>query len=130
MRRTLLAVLALTFVGCSPTVARYQKSERLRTRTRWAMLPFVNHSETPQAGERVEAMLMTLLRAKGVGSLDAYPAPKEDDSRLTVSDSQRLGESLAWAKSQKFDYAVTGSVEEWRYKSGVDGEPAIGVSLR
>jgi polysaccharide biosynthesis protein PelC len=94
------------------------------------MLPFVNHSETPQAGERIEAMLSTLLRAKGVPSLDGYSAPKEDESRLMVSDHQRLEESIAWAKSQKFDYAVTGSVEEWRYKAGIDGEPAIGLTVR
>ena len=26
-------------------------------------------------------------------------------------------------------FAVMGSVEEWRYKVGIDGEPAVGVSL-
>ncbi|MNP78015.1 hypothetical protein D3C76_1755480 [compost metagenome] len=25
---------------------------------------------------------------------------------------------------------LTGSVEEWQYKSGLDGEPAVGISLR
>ncbi|MCY1405315.1 hypothetical protein D9M71_205530 [compost metagenome] len=25
---------------------------------------------------------------------------------------------------------VTGSVEEWQYKNGLDGEPAVGVSLQ
>jgi hypothetical protein len=27
-------------------------------------------------------------------------------------------------------YALTGTVEEWRYKVGVDGEPAAGVTLQ
>jgi hypothetical protein len=71
-----------------------------------------------------------LLRAKGVPALEGYASPKEDESRLTVSDHQRLDEAVAWAKTQKFDYAVTGSVEEWRYKAGIDGEPAVGVTVR
>ena len=25
---------------------------------------------------------------------------------------------------------VSGSVEEWQYKNGLDGEPAVGISLR
>jgi hypothetical protein len=27
-------------------------------------------------------------------------------------------------------YAVTGTVDEWRYKVGVDGEPAVGFTLQ
>jgi hypothetical protein len=94
------------------------------------MLPVQNHSETPQAGERVEAILETLLRKQGVGQLDSYPPAKEDDTHLLTSDRQRFEAALEWAKTGKYDYAVTGSVEEWRYKSGLDGEPAIGVSMR
>ena len=35
-----------------------------------------------------------------------------------------------WLQQQGGDYLVTGSVEEWRYKSGLDGEPAVGLSLK
>jgi polysaccharide biosynthesis protein PelC len=125
-----LAALPLLTTACSSTVTRVQKLERPRTKARWVLLPFVNHSETPQAGERVEAMLGTLLRGHGVPYLEAYAAPKDDESRLMVGDRQRLEESLGWAKTQKYDFAVTGSVEEWRYKAGIDGEPAVGVTVR
>jgi hypothetical protein len=130
--RSLLASLALVLFigGCSSTVTRVQRTERPRVKARWVMLPFVNHSETPQAGERVEAMLATLMRGRGVPHLESYVAPKDDESRLMVGDRQRLEESTGWAKSQKYEYAVTGSVEEWRYKAGIDGEPAIGVTVR
>jgi hypothetical protein len=36
---------------------------------------------------------------------------------------------LRWANQQNLRYAVTGSVDEWRYKSGLDGEPAVGITL-
>jgi hypothetical protein len=37
---------------------------------------------------------------------------------------------LAWARQQGARYALAGSVDEWRYKVGVDGEPAAGVALQ
>jgi hypothetical protein len=27
-------------------------------------------------------------------------------------------------------YALTGAVDEWRYKVGIDGEPAVGLTLQ
>ena len=35
-----------------------------------------------------------------------------------------------WARKQDFDYVITGSIEEWQYKNGLDGEPAVGISLQ
>ena len=32
-------------------------------------------------------------------------------------------------QSQSARYVVSGVVHEWRYKTGVDGEPAVGVML-
>ena len=134
--RLLLVLLALfaaaPVVGCGGTlVTKVQRSgTNPRAAGRWAVLPFANHSDTPQAGERVEALIGTVLRARGVGALDGYPAPKSDDAALVVNDHARIEDALAWARQQKFDYAVTGSVEEWRYKAGLDAEPAVGVSIR
>ena len=126
-----VAFLALGLaMGCGGPVTSVHRNGEMKTGTRWALLPVQNHSETPQAGERVEAILETLLRKGGVTQLDHYPAPKEGDAQLFASDRQRYEAALDWARGSKYDYAVTGSVEEWRYKSGLDGEPAIGISMR
>lgn len=125
-----VSAFALLASGCSNTVTSIHRGGAVRTNAKWAILPVQNHSETPQAGERVEAFLDTLLRKEGISVLDKYPAPKDDDTHLVTSDRQRYEAALEWARTAKYDYAVTGSVEEWRYKSGVDGEPAIGVSMR
>ncbi len=117
-------------LGCGGPVTSVHRAGEVKTASRWALLPVQNHSETPQAGERVEAILETLLRKGGVSQLDHYPAPKESDAQLFNSDRQRYEAALDWARGSKYDYAVTGSVEEWRYKSGLDGEPAIGISMR
>ncbi len=122
------ALLAAT--ACSSTVTSVQRSSALKVRARWVMLPISNFSDTPQAGERIEAMLETMLRKGGVVSLDRYPPIKDDETHLMVGDRQRYEESLSWAHQQRFDYGVAGSVEEWRYKSGLEGEPAVGLSVR
>lgn len=124
-----LTALLTAILACSSTVATVQGKTPLRLSARWVMLPFANYAETPQAGERVEALMDTLLRKDGISSLDRYPPLKEDDAHLILSDRQRYEESLAWARGEHFDYAVAGSVEEWRYKSGVDGEPVVGVTI-
>lgn len=130
--RTIIAVvvLALFAAGCGGGATTVVRTGPVRSTGRWVILPMVNNSETPQAGERLEAILDTLLRKGGVLALDRYPPPKEDDTHLVSSDRQRYEAALEWARTAKYDYAVGGSVEEWRYKSGIDAEPAIGVSMR
>ncbi len=41
-----------------------------------------------------------------------------------------MGKALEWARGERARYALTGAVQEWRYKVGVDGEPAVGISLQ
>lgn len=93
-------------------------------------MPIENNSETPLAGERLEAIVATLLRARGVARVDHAPPPTDPDAAVTMSDRQRSDAALEWARRHGYVYAVAGSVEEWRHKSGLDGEPAIGLSLR
>jgi hypothetical protein len=116
--------------ACASTVMDVNQTSPVMARARWAILPIANYADTPQAGERVEALLETVVRKHGITTLEQYPPIKEDDIHLVMSDRQRYEESLAWARQNHFDYAVSGSVEEWRYKGGLDGEPAVGVSVR
>ena len=37
---------------------------------------------------------------------------------------------LAWARSTHARYAVTGAVNEWTYKVGLDGEPVVGIAIQ
>jgi hypothetical protein len=127
---TLIALASCALAACSSTVKNVSLTTPLKSSARWALLPVSNFAETPQAGERVEALLDTVVRRRGVPGIEQYPPLKEDDTHLLVSDRQRYQESLAWARDQHFDYALGGSVEEWRYKGGLDGDPAVGVSVQ
>ncbi len=111
------------------TVIDQMRSPALERDAVWVVLPFVNHTETPQAGRRAEAVTEALLRSRGL-RLTRYPATVSPDALFEPSDRKVVDEVLAWARGQGARYGITGSVEEWRYKVGIDGEPAVGITLQ
>lgn len=131
LRRSLLlgcAGLLALLSGCT-TLDRGAPPALEKSAT-WVVLPFANHTETPLAGQRAEAIAGSLLQARTGGTVLRPPAGSQQEALFDAGDQRRQEEALAWAREQQARYALTGSVEEWRYKVGVDGEPAVGVSLR
>lgn len=114
--------------GC--TTVAVQQGPPLDPADQWVLLPIANYSESPQAGKRMEAILATLLRVQGVKRLALAPPPETPDSIPILDEQESYERSLEWARDQKIRYGITGSIEEWRYKSGVEREPAVGLSLR
>jgi TolB-like protein len=95
-----------------------------------AVLPIVNYTETPQAGLRAEAIAESLLKTGGVTNLKRYPASLNPETLFEPAERESVGKALDWARTERTRYALTGAVQEWRYKVGVDGEPAVGISLQ
>lgn len=93
------------------------------------LLPVVNASGAPLAGDRAEAILTTLLLAKGLEGLDRYVDPV-DAGVPDLDDRRRYDEALASARAAGVELGVTGTVVEWRYRPGLDDEPAVSISLR
>jgi hypothetical protein len=126
-RLGLLAALLAALAGCASVVA--PPAPALERGARWSVLPIRNDTETALAGQRAGAIVDSVLRAHGLAELVVPPAPHAD--ALAEDDgAQALEQALAWAREQKVRYAVTGTVTEWRYKVGVDGEPAVGLTLQ
>ena len=127
MRIFLMFVLAALAAGCktldSGSTAAIERSAK------WVMLPVMNHTEVPQAGLRAEAITEALLRANGVNDLTRYPAVLSPDTLLEPAERKVMAEAEKWARTQGARYAIYGAVDEWRYKVGIDGEPAVGVAL-
>lgn len=126
MKKLLLVALALMLNACSS----YQipESPELSTQRSWAIMPMENHSNTPLAAEKVEQILRTQLYAQGVDTVK-YPATPATDLKSLLDSSPKQKQAQAWLATQAVDYVITGSVEEWHYKSGLDGEPAVGITL-
>lgn len=103
---------------------------QLNSADRWALLPVQNLAETPRAGEQVESILQGMLLNRGLKELAVYPKDDGEDLALLLDDDKRVTDAKSWARSQGVRYGITGSIQEWRYKTGLDGEPAVGITLR
>lgn len=121
---------SLALVGCSSSGPFKASYSQLAPQASWALLPLANNTDTPQAALSAESMLDHLLRQKGIASLKIYPHTLTKDSLFEPADRKVIAEALTWARGQGVRYAISGSIEEWRYKVGLDGEPAVGVTIK
>lgn len=130
-KQFLLVVLFLiaTQVGCT-SVMNVKSGATLDSSVTWMLLPFNDYGETPQAGERAEELTSSLMRVLWDIELTRYPVTKESAALVDLDERQRYEKALQWAREQGFVYGLTGSVQEWRYRNGSEGEAAVGLSLR
>ena len=105
MIKRMLFIMPLLFLGCAQkNIDVGVLKGNISKRDIIKVENFKNNTSTPLAGEKVAAIVRATLRNKG----------------FMVSDNSN--------NSGKF--IVKGSVNEWRYKTGIDGEPAVNFSLR
>jgi hypothetical protein len=123
-----ILIAALAAAGCATTDSG-GSGPAIERGAKWVMLPMLNHTEVPQAGLRAEAITEALLRANGVNDLTRYPAALNPDTLFEPAERKVMAEADKWARAQGARYAIYGAVDEWRYKVGIDGEPAVGVAL-
>ncbi len=95
-----------------------------------AILDFNNNTQTPQANEAAASITANILRAKGFSQLVIYQPSKQNTIIPGLESPPPIAEQLQWAKEHHAQYALMGSVNEWQYKVGLDGEPVIGLTLQ
>ena len=128
--------LAMALTGCafvqgsSGTTRQAAMSQAIGSTDKVAMLPVANFTEVPQAGLRVEALLEPALRAQGIRQLVVYPPTLNAESLFEPGERKSQAEAEKWARAQGMRWAVSGAVNEWRYKTGLDGEPAVGMMIQ
>jgi curli biogenesis system outer membrane secretion channel CsgG len=131
IRKLIFITMLYAFLAACTTVIEKSGRSNLESQKSWILLPFQNYSGTPRAGEKIEEILATLLRSKGIDNLQVYQNQNEKAENWPILDEKGFqNNALFWARQHKFDYGVTGNIEEWQYKSSVGGEPAVGLSLR
>lgn len=123
--RLFIACLWLAALGgCSViTIAKMPAFDRSAS---WVLLPIANYTDTPQAGMRAEVITEGILVAGG-RKVTRYPVELRSDGAFEPGDKKAPDAALAWAKRTEAKYALSGAVDEWRYKVGIDGEPAVGI---
>lgn len=126
MKRTLLFASILSLTACS--TYNVPDSPSLGGSATWAIMPMENNSNTPMAAEKVEQILSTQLYTKGIQAM-MYPKPGLNTLADILDKTAKDKHAKSWLATHPVDYIITGSVEEWHYKSGLDGEPAVGLTL-
>ena len=128
MKRTiglfLVGTWVLFLVGCT-TIHRSVQLNLPHT-DKVAVLQFANNTETPQASQRAVSISSHLLSRCHL-QVELYPG--SCDKQVCQYSRTQQKKMLAWAKRKGIQYVLNGAVNEWRYKVGLDGEPAVSVSL-
>lgn len=126
----MLLLAAILLSACASTSVHVgSQSIALSRQARWGILPFANNTQTPQAGAKVSAMLTSVLRAKGVRNIITYKQVACDKLMGCSTDQITTKQIMVWGKRNHVSYAMQGTVNEWRYKVGLDGEPSVNVTL-
>ena len=134
---TLLAFLVCTALlgGCGTFVSGGRTGsapmvQSIGSDDKVALLPVANFTDVPQAGLRVEALLEPALRKIGLRQLLVYPPTLNPETLFEPGERKAQLEAEKWARTQGVRYVVGAAVNEWRYKVGVDGEPAVGLMVQ
>ena len=125
-----LAAATLFLAGCSTTAmiatnkelpqvyVDINKTAQVKNNVTITLLRFNNYTDTPKAGQRATNIAEGVLLAKGYN---------------VTTHMQKTQDSLSAAQAQALKdnskYFLKGGVSEWRYKTGIDGEPAVSIKL-
>lgn len=124
-----ILVILFTLIGCTTMQINHSAPIALARYSRIAILPFTNMTETPQADGRAAAITEALLRSEGFAVIP-YPNITTRPALIPgVKPVIPRAQLLAWARENHLPYAMIGTVNEWRYKVGLDGEPVVGITL-
>ncbi len=118
--RILFLGIFLLFLGCMQEEYNIQKPFIKQKEV--SVVPFVNFTQTPLAGYRVAGILEGVLRSKGYKIKNSLFSFKEDE--YGIEDINKM------IQKAKGDLVITGYVNEFRYKTGIDGEPAVSVTIK
>jgi len=120
--RFILFFLLFILVGCNKaqisstkTISLVDKSQKV------AIYALKNYTDTPRAGMRASNIIEGVLLSNG------YHISNRISSK---TDQITLKEKIEDAKEHKIRYIIIGGVSEWRYKTGIDGEPAISLQFK
>jgi len=118
----LLAVSILS--SCSTMVINTQKFN-IGKNDVYAVFPFNNYTETPYAGLRVASILDGILLSRNYHVINNIQEFKNNG----YGNKSGLKKMLRKAKKEGAEYLIVGNVNEFRYKTGIEGEPAVSVNI-
>ena len=126
----LCVLAAVGMSGCATTQINTSASPHPDRQAVWCVLTPLNNTSTPYAGRRAQQQLAALLGARGLKEVVVAPLARSDEPLPIGEGAKEQRQQLAWAHQHGARYALLGSVDEWHYKIGLDGQPAVGFTLQ
>ena len=130
LHKSIFTALAVLFAGCSSTaLITSEKSlpkvyvdvngtHEEKQDVTVTLFKLNNYTDTPRAGMRASNILEGILLSKG------YNVTSHISGKLpTIKKARKV------AKEDGSKYFIYGGVSEWRYKTGIDGEPAVSMQV-
>jgi len=124
----LTLLIPVLFTACSSMQIQKTTPFKPSPQKQIAVVPFYNYTQTPLAGYSAASMANVILKSHGyrVTAQQLHP-----DAKAELEENSQSRASLVSSLKQKgFDYMLGGEVTEWRYKTGIDAEPVVGLTVR
>jgi len=119
-------VFLLLFIGCSSHFSK--KTREFSLEKKYAIGSFWNYTEASMAGLKAASIVEGVLSKNKVIVHSLIDG--DEETSLSKNKKELLNNQLKKAKSLGADYFITGEVQEWRYKIGIDGEPVVSYSIK
>ena len=130
-RELFIGFICLALSACTGSIVNYSPYVPVNVNAKIAVIPFSNYTETPLAGERAMSITAATLESRGLINIVVYQNHEKNNVLLPGMNTLKSQKALLqWAQSTGAHYAMTGSINEWTYKVGLDGEPVVGISLQ
>lgn len=127
MKHLLVLCAVLFFSGCATVVTQGGSSGTSVHVDRLLMPPFVNATDDEHASKALTEMTGSALVEAGL------PLFQTEESLIRSSADKAQGPDGRYAELAKTvgaSHLLIGTVHEYRYKTDLDGDPAVGITLR
>ena len=126
MLKLLTLFFTLFFISCSSIV--HKENIQLPHNKVYAIGSFWNYTQTPMAGLKIASIVESVLSKENLSLISLVEG--NEQKSLKQSKVAFLKEQTQKAKQLKANYLITGEVQEWQYKTGLDGEPVVSYSIK
>lgn len=127
MRKIQVLALFLILAGCTSVVRRGGQEQANAGLPRLVMAPFLNATDNEHAGQALTKLTGSILLESGIPLYQTEEILSKSEGDTAVGQEGRY---LQIANENKAAYLLIGTVHEYRYKSDLSANPAVGITLR
>ena len=122
----ILLISLFILTACSSIV--HKKTTTLPNNKIYAISAFWNYTETPMAGLRAASIVESVLSQKNIVIHSLIDG--SDDVTLKEGKQKLFNLQKKQASAMGVNYLITGNVQEWQYKTGIDAEPVVSYTIK